>query len=1221
MAVEEYYCDPCNRVEFFNSGSENHTCPQCYREMKYRDKLDDKKFLYDKDKEELTIRNGVNTMLSFMSAKSVRSVIFPASLIEIPSFCFAGAVKLEKVTIQGAIRAIGENAFIFCSSLKEIVLPEGLLRIGGCVFCDCSSLKKVTIPETMRVIGDRAFKGCASLEEIILPEGLLSIGEYTFQGCSSMKKVSIPRTIREIGNRAFENCSSLEEIVLPEGLLSIGSSAFEGCSSIKKVTIPGTTQAIGNRAFANCSSLEEITLPDGLPSIEEFAFCDCDSMKFVKLPSNLKAIGKFAFGNCSLKIVALPKSVSEIAEKAFAVSTDRAFPLSLVEAGSFAEKYVANRGYKYRVRENVEGFASSEFVYNGVLLEAEKSGKSIEISSNITVIASGAFEGYTEIERIDFPSTVVEIQSYAFAGCTGIKELTFQTGLQKIGEKAFYDTNVQEVLLPTSIESIASDAFPPKCVVSVDGEMPFYGQKLEALKKCREELVAKKERLIELKQAREAIEAQMTEFAKNRPEELDQIPIYQNQIAHIQEQISAQKREFGKRRESNASQQQTCQSELNTLKSERKKCFFLATSKKKNLDARISEKENELQAILDGAEQLLSDEAKAMALQKNELASATACLERLMALDERRRNVLQRQKLSLESTAAEIAAYTSEIATTEDKLLHEENDLEAAHSAWQAAKEKLATERKRAEIAQKLAKLLAEEERRKAEEERRKRELQKRLDEASAKKARLIKKIGKPKYQVEKLYEYIPGEAIVEERLINQCFLDMLSNQNEASRVAAYQLFVEEHSKELEQIRELNRILECAENDGIEDFGVQDAPALTCVEPPERFVTLNTYFGKVDSWKHLRHAAQKVQKGKRTKGDSKEQLFEGMGYLKFSGTSNDVLLFPYCLLVCEPDKQIRVFTYDKVKTSVKSNERDVECSGGTRLPPHGELLSERRKYLNKDGSPNMRYKNNPIVKALRFTSITILAEKKCVVFPVDTRDGAIQFVDALNQHVETLCHGIQKSIYAKVCASEEMDNIRQAITDLSIAEKKRKDCERKKAEEESQRIESERLAAQLAAEEKRKAIIQRQREINEERKRQEREKEAASRQLAKLFDDDFKGGHTVELTQSEDSPNLPIEVVGNRLISNTVFKIEIRAICNLSLDEITACFVSKTGMPISNRKKLACLSDEENITLGFVLDSGVDYTTMKECFLRLDSQNRTLGDIAFRMNISFCSDF
>ena len=1060
----------------------------------------------------------------------------------------------------------------YCSSCKLVEHFNSRRKTHPCPLCS-SEMYYLGLNQ---IVGGRLYNAYFEYgkKELIIPDGVETMEWGAFQGKASLESVAFPASLKEIPSYCFSNDSKL-----------------------KNVTVPGSVKTIERNSFEGCTALERVILSDGVESIGECAFSGCSSLQFVKFPSTLKVIGKCAFRNCMpSKIIALPKSISEIGEDAFVVSADRDFPVFLVEAGSFAEKYVASHGYKYHISENIEGFISNKPVYRGKLFAAEKSDKTVKISSNVAVIASGAFEGHTKLEQVAFPSTVVEIQSDAFVGCSGIKELTFQAGIQKIGEKAFYDTVVQEVNLPTSIESLSPDAFPPQCVVAVDGEMPFYSQKQELLKKRRDELKAKKEKLDELKLKKEALEAQMNGFAKNRPAELEQIPVYQAQIACIQEQISAQKSEFGKRRESNASQQQTCQSELNTLKSERKKCFFLATSKKKNLDARISEKENELQAILDGAEQLLLDEAEAMALQNNELASATACLGRLMALDERRRNVLQRQKLSLESTTAEIEAYTSTIAATEDRLLHEENDLEAAHSAWQIAKEKMEAKRKQAEIARKQAKL-------------------------AAKKARLVKKIGKPKYVQEVLYDYIPCEAIVEDRLLNQRFLDMLSNQNEASRIAAYQLFVEEHSKELEQIRELNRILGCAENDGIEAFIAQDGSEPIEVHLPERFTTLNAYFGKVGSWKHLRNAAKKAQKGKSTKIGVQEQLFEGVDYLKFSGIKNTALLFPYCLVVCEQGKQLSVFTYDKVNASVKSDVRDIEWWEDTRLPPHGELLSERRKYLNKDGSPNMRYKNNPIVKALRFTSITILAKKKCVVFPVDSRDSAIQFVDALNQHVETLCHGIQKSIYAKVCASDEMDNIRQAITDLSIAEKKRKDCERKKAEEESQKLESERRAAQLAAEEKRKAIIQRQREINEERKRQEREKEAASRQLAKLFDDDFKGGHAVELTQSKDSPNLPIEVVGNRLISNTVFKIEIRAICNLSLDEITACFVSKTGMPISNRKKLASLSDEENITLGFVLDSGVDYTTMKECFLRLDSQNRMLGDIAFRMNISFCSDF
>lgn len=1015
------------------------------------------------------------------------------------------------------------------------------------------------------------------------------------------KELIIPDGVNFLEWEAFQYKTNLERVVFPDSLKEIPGYCFSHDSKLNNVTVPGSVKTIGPNSFEGCTTLERVILSDGVESIQKCAFSGCRSMQFVKFPSTLKVIGKYAFENCTpLKIIALPKSITEIGEDAFAVSADRVFPIFLVEAGSFAEEYVANRGYKYRTQENIDGFASSEFVYNGALFAAEKSDKAVEISSNVTVIASSAFEGHTELEQVAFPSTVAEIQSYAFAGCTEIKELKFQAGIKKIGEKAFYDTDVQEVALPASIESLAPDAFPPQCVVSVDGEMPFYRQKLEALKKSSDELKAKKEKLDELKLKKEALETQMDGFTKNRPEELEQIPASQNQIAHIQEQLSAQKKEFEKRHESNAAQQQTCQNELNTLKIERKKCFFLAMSKKKELDAKIAEKSNELQTIWDRAAQLQADEAEAMEFQQRELDAATASLERLLALDFRRNGILQRQKLSVESTAAEIDAYTSEIAITEEKLLNEEKDLEAVHSAWQAAK-------KQTELA--------------VEEKRRKRKLQKRIDEASAKKARLIKIIGKPKYQVKKLYEYIPGEAIAEERLLNQCFLDMLSNQNEKSRIAAYQLFIEEHGTELEQIRKLNRILACAENDGIEDFRVQDDPALNCVKPPERFVTLNTYFGEVDSWKRLRHTAPKAQKGKRTKGNAKEQFFEGMDYLKFSGMKNNVLFFPYCLVVCDLDKQMRVFTYDKVKTSVESDERDVECSRDTQLPPHGELLSERLKYLNKDGSPNMRHKNNPMIRLLRFTNITILIEKYRLVFPVDTRDSATQFEDALNQHVETLCCGAQKSIYAKVCASDTMDNIRQAITELTAAEKQRKDRERKNAEEEKQRIESERLAAQLAAEEKRKAIIQRQREINEERKRQEREKAAASKQLAELFEDDFRNEQNEVSAQSNAQSDLPIEVLGKHLISNTVFKITVNAVGNVPADEVTACFVSEDGELISNRKKLTGLSVGENITIGFVLNSGVDYTTMKECFLRLDAQGEIIGTLAFRLNISFCSDF
>jgi hypothetical protein len=45
------------------------------------------------------------------------------------------------------------------------------------------------------------------------------------------------------------------------------------------------------------------------------------------------------------------------------------------------------------------------------------------------------------------------------------------------------------------------------------------------------------------------------------------------------------------------------------------------------------------------------------------------------------------------------------------------------------------------------------------------------------------------------------------------------------------------------------------------------------------------------------------------------------------------------------------------------------------------------------------------------------------------------------------------------------------------------------------------------------------------------------------------------------------------------------------------------------------------IVVGFILNSGIDYTAMQECLMRFETSGDILGDIDFKMNISFYSDF
>lgn len=102
---------------------------------------------------------------------------------------------------------------------------------------------------------------------------------------------------------------------------------------------------------------------------------------------------------------------------------------------------------------------------------------------------------------------------------------------------------------------------------------------------------------------------------------------------------------------------------------------------------------------------------------------------------------------------------------------------------------------------------------------------------------------------------------------------------------------------------------------------------------------------------------------------------------------------------------------------------------------------------------------------------------------------------------------------------------------------------------------------------------------------------------------------------------IPIKIVGNRLISNNVFKVTLTFVEECKSESLIAYFVTNAGETISNKKKVAAPSENMDMTIGFVLKSGIDYTTMSECLMRFESQGEILGDIRFKMNISFYSDF
>ena len=1064
----------------------------------------------------------------------------------------------------------------------------------------------------------------------------------------------IPDGVETMESGAFQNNETLEKVTFPATLKEISWSCFSLCENLKSVHIPGNVKTLGGFSFSCCFSLEEVVLQDGLEAIGNRAFVWCENIKQIALPASLTTIGENAFQGIPFKYIALPKSVQKIGEGAFADDYGKTKATFLVAKNSYAGKYVIEHGYKYHIMDCKEGFASTKNVYDGTLFVAGKLGKTLKVgddtkriakevfkncekietvelpsslleiqdyafagctsikslkfANGIERIARGAFQGCKKIERLEFPSSLTEIQDYAFQGCTTIRELKFGDGIRRIGAGAFTDTDLLLIDLPHSVVSIAADAFPPNCVISIAGEMPFYYDKVAQIRHRQGEL-GKKERELESAKAQLQSTEKLCIANVNPPDVLEKIREYKQKIDEINNGEYSKERslkieELG---EVDARLYKIA-SELNALGEDRKKCFFWAISKKKELDHKIANKKIERQKIQEQFAKLNHDIETIDAKKTADLAKIEGLLRPL-------ESKYSAWTLEKERVIKAHAEYDKRVRELSAEIERETAAIAADEDALHKARQKWAADKEQAQEALRIAEEKRTEEKKREQEANRKRKLEtekkKLLDEISLEKL--------PAYAQLPSFEFAGEDAIAEESLLNDAYLSMIHNRNEISRISVYNEYVTAHGAQVERIKKINKALGMEENDGVEEYSLEEMPENAPAKLPDRFLRLNSYFSKQDAWKQVKKAAECIAQKRDQLDTMQAELFAGTSSLCLQANNNILLLFPYCAVICRPGSPMSVLTYNRIKLDISISEKEEDIEN---IPPDGELIGQRYAYVNKDGTVNKRYKYNPLLKTVRFTTVIIKAGRNKFSAPVKTLQAARELESAFNQYTAALCKGTWKTIYSMVCASADSESIESAIKDFIKAEKLRKELALKAAEEEKKRLEEERLAAQEAAEEKRRAIIRRQREINEERKRQEAEKAAELKRVEQLFGDDFSD--EAEETAPEDKTSaamVPLEVVGNGTITNTVFKVILRPAEGAAYDALTAYFITDSGEIISNRKMIQLTEPDKDVTVGFILNSGIDFTSMKKCFMRFDFQGETLGDIPFKMNISFFSDF
>lgn len=417
-------------------------------------------FSYEENGEGLTVSANNDVKDKYPNTISIPSYYENKTVTSVAERGFESISNLQHVTVPATVSTIGYAAF----GGNEIVTLELPILSGGYlgyIFGASSSsvtdvipatLKKVTV--TCEVIPERAFYKLNGIEEIEFPNAV-SIGIEAFEACG-LTVLTIPETVTNIGANAFRELNNLSEIYynainivteLTEGLF-YGSGVAGGAA----VTIGENVESVPSKLFSSGEStnmyakISSVTFAGnqvtaiGNRAFYRLAQLGCELI----LPVSVTSIGEEAFGYTGLTKVTVPYSVTEIGKNAFS--------------------------YMTQLTEIIYN-ATNATTVNAVFVGSGKPS-SVKIGANVRVIPAKLFQN-ASVTTVEFlsvgdelnnggiytESSVINIQDYAFYA-TVISTVNLPSSLETIGSNAFgYCAQLTTINIPERVSNIGSNAF------------------------------------------------------------------------------------------------------------------------------------------------------------------------------------------------------------------------------------------------------------------------------------------------------------------------------------------------------------------------------------------------------------------------------------------------------------------------------------------------------------------------------------------------------------------------------------------------------------------------------------------------------------------------------------------------------------------------------------------------------------------------------------------
>ena len=262
-----------------------------------------------------------------------------------------------------------------------------------------------------------------------------------------------------------ENLINATSLHTKDGIkYALTNNQYKDEAGVKEAVIYDTDR---NISFVNLNVPEEITVNGQrykVVRILSYAFAYLDNLKEITFP---KTITKFGRGllkdNPKLEKITFNSAIANW-DKEFVTTSPLLKEINLPDgltSFNISNELLDNHGALNKIKFNkIRDYRiRKDSLINRITNEIVIGTKNSKIEFGILGIGQKAFKN-TEISSINLPSSIKYINDEAFFGSHLSGNIYLNEGLEKIGSKAFANINEAiDLIMPNSIKEIASDAF------------------------------------------------------------------------------------------------------------------------------------------------------------------------------------------------------------------------------------------------------------------------------------------------------------------------------------------------------------------------------------------------------------------------------------------------------------------------------------------------------------------------------------------------------------------------------------------------------------------------------------------------------------------------------------------------------------------------------------------------------------------------------------------